>query len=100
MTTTENKGRNAIQKNLGPMDRPTNTAMLSVSATKKNETKEKNNDNEGEGEERQRKNGTMILKEKNNNNEEQKRRRTTTLKRKDVEAIGEENNKEGKEQRR
>ena len=52
-----------IQRYLGPTNGRTDTAMLSVSATKKNETKEKNNDNEGEGEERQRRNGTMIMKE-------------------------------------
>ena len=38
----------AIQNFLGPMDRPTNAATLSVSAIKKDEMKEKNNDKEGE----------------------------------------------------
>ena len=38
----------AIQKYLGPADWPTDTAMLSVSATKKNETKGKNIIEEGE----------------------------------------------------
>ena len=69
-----------IQRYLGPTNGRTDTAMLSVSATKKNERKEMNDDEEGkeddnEGKEQQRRRKGTITKEWNNDDEGKEQRR-------------------------